>query len=494
MNEVFIGDYALKGALSEDAFGSLHRAVRVEEGRLLRHALVRRYSDPTLRAAVGARLPEATHLSILLGDMRGLMPHCRLYPQPEAFVAYDYPPGRTLAQVIRASREQNLPLGLEHTLTVLRDLALTLDQIHGKGLEQGLLLPELVWVSFEGAVMWLDVPLMGLYRELRPGTAPMATGTVPQAGWARDFHQLACLGWQMLTCEAPQVAGAEAWNRQLQLWSDASGEALDPRLQRLFRRMVGLDTPFTDRAAFHDEAGALLRAGVHEPSTFSLSLLMHLLFREAIDQETRAMNAERTAVFDLPGPALKPLLKPRAGRRRARWVAAAAALAIACAGGALVYRQRAEESESLRTALALASRREAELEQRAQDATAKANAAATIAPRPVPVEAPPAVEAPAPKPVAPAKADPRPAALAPPPGGQGEAALLHLDASHLQGRARVKVFVNEEGRALRAMVLESTSPATAEAAQQAALRATYRPAWREGRPSRDWVEVVLGPR
>jgi hypothetical protein len=470
VSETYLGDYALRNLIAEDAFGSLHRAVRVEEGRLLRHALVRRFTDPQLRAAAGARVPEATQLSLHLGDLRGLMPHGRIYPAPEPFLSYDYPPGRTLAQVLAACRAQGMPLGLEHTLTVLRDLAITLDQLHGNGLEQGLLEAELVWVTFEGAVMWLDVPFMGLYRERSKEAAP-------EAGWAGDLRQLARLGWRMLGGESG-AAGLEDLSLRLDRWTDVSGDPLDPRLKRLFRRMVGLEAPFADREAFHQEAGELLRAGVHEPSTFSLSLLMHTLFREAIDQETRAMAVERTALFEGPTAAAKPALATKPRRSGMGWGVAAAAAVLLCAGGWVALRQRGQEAETLKLALAEASKREAELEQAAADAKAKAAVQA----------APPAAASAAQEPAQPAPVEP------PKPTPSVKTAPAHPDAPQIPGRARVKVYVNEQGRALRAMVLESSSPAAAEAAQQAALKATYRPVIRDGRPARDWVEVVLGAR
>lgn len=499
MSGGLLGDYVLRSALSEDAFGTLHRAVRVEEGRFLRHALVRSYPEARIRMAVSARVPEATNLDIHLGEPKGVMPHCRIYPKPEPFVTYDYLPGRTLAQVVRASREQGLPLGLEHTLTVLRDLALTLDLLHDKGLEQGMLLPELVWVTFEGAVLWLDVPFMGLYRELDPGPAASAD---LKAGWARDFRQLAHLGWHMLSGDAGPLPDGEAWHRRLEAWSDESGQGLDARLKTLFRRMVGLERPFPDRTTFHQEAGELLRGGILEPSTFNLSLLMHTLFRQAIDQETRAMAAERIALYEPSRPEPRPSApqapERREGRTRSRWGLVAAALLLMGGSGGMLYRQRSEESQSLRQALAHAERREAELVQAAADAARKqAPPPPAEPPAAPPPEAPnkASSEADVAGPVAassrPAEAprpEPRPAA---PAGGNGGAVLLHAEALGQSGRARLKVYVNEEGRALRVMVLESSSPAAAEAAQQAALKASYRPAWRDGRPSRDWVEVVL---
>jgi hypothetical protein len=57
-------------------------------------------------------------------------------------------------------------------------------------------------------------------------------------------------------------------------------------------------------------------------------------------------------------------------------------------------------------------------------------------------------------------------------------------------RVRVRVFISEQGRAQKAMVMDG-DPALGDMAKQAALAATYSPALRAGAPARDWVTVTI---
>ena len=105
-----------------------------------------------------------------------------------------------------------------------------------------------------------------------------------------------------------------------------------------------------------------------------------------------------------------------------------------------------------------------------------------------PAPAPALAQAPAqPNPSAPLAAVPADAAprqLAPvtcglPPGFRGDAAPV-----------RVRVFVSEQGRPQKAMVLGG-DPALAELAKTAALAGAYAPAIHAGAPTRDWVTVSV---
>lgn len=557
-----LGDYRLTAELARDPFGTLHRAVRVEGGAFGRHALLRRFDPALLAGGLRERLGEAIAHSLRMGEARGLAPHCRIYHRAgEPWVAYDLEPGLSLADLLKACRSQGLPLGLDHVLTVMRDLAGVLERLHEKGVDHGLLVPSLVWVSFEGAVTLLDAPVAPLLREmLRPPFAPglEALAQAPASGAARDLHLLACLGWQMLTQASKVPERPEALLEHLDAWSHEGDQPLAPALREIFARMVGLGPAFADLAAFQEASGVALHLEDHAPSTFNLAFLVHTALRERVTADLRALDAERVATWTVsqtvPILPVAPPAAPRRRRRGALWGGLGAAL-LAVAGGLFLIRRAGDrEAEALRQALAEAQRHKAEVDQtradldakvvqeaarkqqlerelalardaarlealareleaarqrqielqarqaqvRAQAEAAEMQARRLQAKAAVPVALPTLPAAPSlpsasakPLPVPP----PAPTALPTKAAADesvprlAQAAPLRLAGPRPEGRLRLRVFVDEQGRPLRATVMEGPGGAVADAAVAAALASTFLPARRDGQPVRGWAEM-----
>ncbi|HJV21267.1 MAG TPA: hypothetical protein VJ570_01165 [Holophagaceae bacterium] len=552
-----LGDYRLTARLAEDPFGTLHRAVRVEGGAFGRHGLIRRFDPRWLTAGLGAALAESVPQSLRLGEARGLAAHCRIYHQaPEPWISYDLDPGLTLAELLRLCRAQGMVLGLDHALTVLRDLAGVLEHLHLRGVPHGLLVPELVWITTEGSVLLLDAPVAPQLRRVLGG-APVpgleVLAQAPPSGAARDLYLLACLGWGLLTLEPRVPPRAEALVASLEAWAQGAEGGLPAPLRRLFARMVGVEEGFADFAAFQAESGIALRLEDHAPSTFNLAFLVHTLLRERIPAEVRELEAERAGTWTVSAavPALAEAPAQAAPGRSWRALGLAGGLVLA-AGAGLFFTQRSgsREAEGLRRALAEAQRRQAERDQARVDveaslqreserrarlqaqvaeardvakvealqreleaarvrqvelqarqakARAEAEEAAALARR-LQARAAAAPVAPAPRPVPPA---PQPVVIqtvapqAPPPkavASTGEAPARLLQQAPWKGApVRLRVFVGEGGRALRALAAEGSGPTDA-AAVDAALRSTYQPAWAGGKATRGWVEVELSGR
>ncbi|MBI3132252.1 MAG: hypothetical protein HYZ13_13105 [Acidobacteria bacterium] len=557
-----LGEYRLTARLSEDGFGSLHRGVRVEGGAFGRHVLIRRFDPRWLAAGLRAALAESVPQSLRLGEARGLAPHCRIYHQAaEPWISYDLDPGLTLAELLQLCRAQGMALGLEHVLTVLRDLAAVLEHLHERKVAHGLLVPELVWVTYEGSVLLLDAPLAPQLRRVlgsgpAPGLEALAQG--PASGAARDLYLLACLGWRMLTLEPAVPARPEELLPSLETWAKASEGGLPGPLRTLFGRMVGLQPAFGDLAEFQRESGIALQLEEHAPSTFNLAFLIHTLLRERIAAELRALEQERAATWTVSAavPTLPEALPPSApGGRSWRGLGLAAGLLLAAGAGVYVtQRSGSRETEDLRRALAEAQRRQAEREQvkgdveaslqreadrrarlqaqlaeardvaklealnreleavrqrqaelqarqararmEAEEAAAQARrlqARALVAPTPVPAPVvPPPKAAP---PVAPL---PEPLPVAPAGGGDAPARIqvqpAWLPPGGFRGPLRLRVFVSEAGRPLRALMIEGPGGSVDAAAMEAALRCAYQPALVGGRPVRAWLEVDLTAR
>ncbi|HJW33753.1 MAG TPA: energy transducer TonB [Holophagaceae bacterium] len=553
-----LGEYRLTARLAEDAFGTLHRAVRVEGGAFGRHALIRRFAPRWLGAGLRVALAEALPQSLRLGEARGLAPHCRIYHQAaEPWISYDLDPGLTLAELLQLCRAQGMTLGLEHALTVMRDLATVLEHLHERNVAHGLLVPELVWVTHEGSVSLLDAPVAPQLRRVLgtarvPGLEVLAQA--PPSGAPRDLYLLACLGWRMLTLEPVVPSSIEALLAALETWARASEGGLPSSLRHLFARMVGRETPFQDLGEFQAESGIALQLDEYAPSTFNLAFLVHSLLRERIPAELRELEAERAATWTVSTevPALRESV-PLAPQPARSWKGLGLAAALLLAAGSGVFfsqRSGARETEDLRKALADAQRHQAErdqnqadveaslkleserkarlqaqlaesrdtaklealqreleavrvrqLELNARQARAKAEAeeAATQAQR---LQARSGALPSAPKPAAamaplldPPKVPPTPAPVVRVPVAplDAPARLLSMAGwarpSGFHGPLRLRVFVSEEGRPLRALVIEGAGGAIDAAATEAALRSTYQPALAGGKPVRAWLEV-----
>ncbi len=553
-----LGEYRLTARLAEDAFGTLHRAVRVEGGAFGRHALIRRFNPRWLGAGLRVALAESLPQSLRLGEARGLAPHCRIYHQAaEPWISYDLDPGLTLAELLQLCRNQGMALGLEHALTVMRDLATVLEHLHERNVAHGLLVPELVWVTHEGSVSLLDAPVAPQLRRVLgtaviPGLEVLAQA--PPAGAPRDLYLLACLGWRMLTLEPVVPPSTEALLAALETWARASEGGLPNSLRHLFARMVGREAPFQDLGEFQAESGIALQLDEYAPSTFNLAFLVHTMLRERIPAELRELEAERAATWTVSTqvPALGVSVPPAPTRARSwKGLGMAAALLLA-AGGGVFFSQRsgAQETEDLRKALAGAQRsqaerdqiradveaslqreaerkarlqaqladsrdaaklesiqreleavrvRQAELHMRQAKAKAEAEEAAAQAQR---LQAKSAAVPSAPKPAVamqpvpePPKTQPAPAPAPRPPMSPSDApARIQSLAgwakpATFRGPLRLRVFISEEGRPLRALVIEGAGAAIDAAATEAALRSTYQPALASGKPVRAWVEV-----
>ena len=352
--------------------------------------------------------------------------------------------------------------------------------------------------------------------------------------------------------DARQLARREAVER-LGEGTDGR-EPLPSELKRMLHRMLGTEGGFPSIEAFERDMERVLFDGEHVPTTFGLAFYMHDLFLKETRAEALAIPAEKESDYfshtdaaaalkgriqdnlallaETPLPQAKP-------HRRILPIAIGAAVLLAAGGGFLAFRSHGEaEIQALKAQVAASERRSAEisvqqgdLEQRkldeakararteAQLADARTAAAQTELQRqldetrqrqaaldrqqaglaaeqrrlaeerqsyerraaPVAAQAPPSVASAA---AMPAPTDAAPRLLAPvtcglPPGFRGDGSPV-----------KVRVFISEQGRPQKAMVL-SGDPALADLAKAAALAGAYAPAAHGGAPSRDWVTVSV---
>lgn len=295
-----LGSYLLASELSGDSLGSIHRGVMIAGSNFDRHVLVRTFSEELFQAGMNTRLPEAGRVVPLLGGARIFGLGYRLEGGKSPHVAWDYVPGRTLAQLIEKAKVEQIPFGVDHALTVIQGVAQGIVQMHAKGVNHGILSPHSVWVSFEGATQIVDAPYAALAKSMlakapaaRQKLAPYLQGPENDP-LQQDLFALGAVLYELLTFERIPVGGDLQGVLDRATLKAAQEEAPLPAEIRAFlgRLMLGRQ-PFPSVEAFSTELERVLYDGEYSPTTFNMAFFMHTLFREENDRDATAMKAEQ---------------------------------------------------------------------------------------------------------------------------------------------------------------------------------------------------------
>ncbi|MBK7295075.1 MAG: hypothetical protein IPI84_15275 [Holophagaceae bacterium] len=105
-----LGSYLLASELANDPCGAIHRAVVIAGSAFDRHVLVRTFSEELFQAGMNTRLAEAGRVVPLLGGARIFGLGYRIESGKTPHVAWDYVPGRSLAQLIDKAKQEQIPL------------------------------------------------------------------------------------------------------------------------------------------------------------------------------------------------------------------------------------------------------------------------------------------------------------------------------------------------------------------------------------------------
>jgi len=295
-----LGSYLLASELSGDPLGSIHRGVVIAGSNFDRHMLVRTFSEELFQAGMNTRLPEAGRVVPLLGGARIFGLGYRLEGGKSPHVAWDYVPGRTLAQLIEKAKVEQIPFGVDHALTVIQGVAQAIVQMQAKGVHHGILSPHSVWVSFEGATQVVDAPYAALAKSMlakapaaRQKLAAYLQGPENDA-LQQDLFALGAVLYELLTFERIPVGGDLQGILDRATLKAAQEEAPLPAEIRAFlgRLMLGRQ-PFPTVEAFSAELERVLYDGEYSPTTFNMAFFMHTLFREENDRDATAMKAEQ---------------------------------------------------------------------------------------------------------------------------------------------------------------------------------------------------------
>jgi len=299
-----LGSYLLANELATVPFGKVHRGLTLQGSSLERHHLVCTFSDEIIDAGLAAKMDEVTRVAGLLAGTRGFGANYHSVGGRAPHLSCEYIPGRSLAQLLEKTKVEQIPLGVDHALSVLQGVAQSLVQLHGKGLHHGVLSPHSVWVSFEGATTLLDAPQAAILQSLLPKCPAAAAAleryrpTTPASALHQDFYALGAMLYELLTLDklpsqdlvatAIQQAGLKA--------AQEDGPA-PAEIQGLLRRLLMVEAPFENAAAFGSELERVLYDGDYSPTTFNMAFFMHTLFREENDHDLQAIKADQSADF-----------------------------------------------------------------------------------------------------------------------------------------------------------------------------------------------------
>jgi len=295
-----LGSYLLASELASDPFGAVHRAVVIAGNSFDRHVLVRSFSEELFQAGMNTRLGEASRVVPLLGGARIFGLGYRIESGKTPHVAWDYVPGRSLAQLIDKARQEQIPFGVDHALTVIQGVAQGLVQMQAKGVSHGVLSPHSVWVSFEGATQIVDAPYAAIVKSLlakaptaKQKLAPYLQG--PEGNpLQQDLFALGAVLYELLTFERLPVGGdLQAVLEQATLKAAQEETPLPAEIRAFLGRLLLGRQPFATVEAFSAELERVLYDGEYSPTTFNMAFFMHTLFREENDRDTTAMKAEQ---------------------------------------------------------------------------------------------------------------------------------------------------------------------------------------------------------
>lgn len=339
-----LGSYLLADVLAAVPPAKLHRAVTTAGSNWEAHHLVYLFSDELIAAGLASQAAQIQRNGDQLAGLRGFPIDFRFVAEGP-ILSCDYVPGRTLAQVLARVREEMVPLGVDHALTVLQGLAQSILLMHEHDLRHGTLSPHSAWVAYEGATLLLDAPVAPVLQTLLPRTPVLAAALAPYrpqvaaSPFQADLFALGAILYEMLTLETLPGSGLAEALAGATLRAAQEEGPLPAELLAFLKRLLLLEQPFANAAEFQATLERVLYDGEYSPTTFNMAFLMHTLFRDENEADAEAARTDQGTNFTPFLPAVAAVAAPAAptGPTTARsgryLLIAGGVLAVALLGG-----------------------------------------------------------------------------------------------------------------------------------------------------------------
>jgi protein TonB len=294
------GSYVLLRELAQDDLGSIHRAGLVTGGSIGDLVLFRRLPAQVVRAvetAIDSRRDLSGQLrSPFLGELRD-----GGTADGAPFLAYEYRPGVTGAQLLSLADQRMSPLAPELATVVADRAAQALLAVWGARSGPALLVPELLWISTEGEVRLLGVEAAPGLRALAAGLpalspylAPEARGGDGPAVEADEVWALGALLTALLTGKAPPSDPDEGgvWLANAMLAEDEV-PLPEPLADLLGRTLVPRSQRLAKIEAWQKALSRAVEMIGWRTSPFQLAVFMHSLCKAEMAREPRDVERER---------------------------------------------------------------------------------------------------------------------------------------------------------------------------------------------------------
>jgi TonB family protein len=241
------------------------------------------------------------------------------------YISYEFIEAKSLRAILERCRQETFPFSVEHALLIASKVCSALEGAQARRLESGaryfhgLLTPGSILVSYEGEVRvkgfgyWPSQIRSALPEADLSYLAPeQAAGG--EGDGRSDIHALGAVLFETLTGQPPaggdlasRVAGAKL--------QSPSGEddSLAPPLAEILKRSLAAEPAarYADVQEMRKAIDTLLFSGDFTPTTFNLAFFMHSLYRDDIEQESKAVKEDREASYleylaEEPKPATGP--------------------------------------------------------------------------------------------------------------------------------------------------------------------------------------------
>lgn len=339
-----MGNYLLASELSADPLGGIHRGVTTQGPVLDHNFLIRSFSQEIQDAGLSEKGEDIERAIGSLSSARGLGTGYRMETAAPAHLAWDYLPGRSLAQLIEKTRQEQIPLGIDHALSITQGVCQGLLQMRSRGLAHGVLSPHSIWVSFEGATQIADAPVAPTICTLLAKCPTLAKAMGPYrptkaaSAFLIDLYALGAMFFELLTLEqlpAQDLIPAALADATLKAAQDEA--PIPAEIQAFLARLLLVGQPFESSEELTSSLESVLYDGDYSPTTFNMAFFMHTLFREENEQDTLAMKEDQSTDFTPYLPTLGEANSAPVDRgKMIRWASLGGVALILVVGG-LVY-------------------------------------------------------------------------------------------------------------------------------------------------------------